>query len=159
MFIKKIKFIQEISLWKKNEHLSYNAIYLFSLLFFDFFSSYFFRFHFSFHLLGSNSVCFNTTAFHEGKSISLESNSYFLFFSSFSLKFYEKCNCSMLQIEHYFNIDSMLFQKTLGNIMRKLLEERLQRALKNLKTILYNLQSDGFLLLYWILNLTQIKNI
>ncbi|KAG5678395.1 hypothetical protein PVAND_008072 [Polypedilum vanderplanki] len=96
--------------------------------------------------IGIHSTYLITTEFNEGKSITLQSNSYYLFHSSFQLKFLGKCNSSALQIEHNFNIDSLLFQKTLGDILRKFLEVRLQRALKNLKLILNNLQSDGFLL-------------
>lgn len=105
-------------------------------------------FHFLYLLLGTYSVYFVATSFEESKSITIQTNSYFLFHSSFSISFHELCNCSALQIEHNFNIDSMLFQNILGDLLRKFLEERLQRALENLKLMLYNLQSEG-LLTYW----------
>jgi hypothetical protein len=80
--------------------------------------------------------------------MTLQSDSLYLFHSSFRVKFSGNCNDSALQIEHNFNIDSLLFHRTLGDALRQFLEERLQRALLNLKLILNNLQADGFLLLY-----------
>ncbi|KAL7051976.1 hypothetical protein ACKWTF_004714 [Chironomus riparius] len=93
--------------------------------------------------VGTYSIYFVATRFEERKSITIQTDSYFLILSSFSISFHENCNCSTLQIEHNFNIDSMLFQNLFGDAMRKFLEERLQRALTNLKLMLYNLQSDG----------------
>lgn len=51
-----------------------------------------------------------------------------------------------MQIEHHFNIDSMLFQNVFGDILRKLLHDRLQRALINLKMILGSLKQEGLLM-------------
>jgi hypothetical protein len=105
-----------------------------------------FKFNSGFYFIqisGSYSVYFNVTHLEASKSITLETNSYFLFQSSFDVSFYEvENNCALMQIEHHFNIGSMLFQNTFGDILRKLLHERFQRALYNLKLMLSNVREE-----------------
>lgn len=98
--------------------------------------------------LGSYSIYFNVTQSEFSKSITLKTDSYFLFQSSFDITFHEKIgyrnsNCSLMQIEHHFNIESLLFQRIVGDILRGFFREQLQRALINLKLILSNLKEEG----------------
>lgn len=95
---------------------------------------------------GNFSAYFTVTKFEDGKSITLETDSYFLFLSSFSITFHEACESSALQIQHRFNIKSKLFQNTIGMVLRKLLERRLEKALRNLKITLCKLQAEEILI-------------
>lgn len=96
--------------------------------------------------VGNFSAYFTVTKLEDGKSITLETDSYFLLLSSISITFHELCGSSALQIQHHFNIKSMLFHNTLGVVFRKFLEKRLQRALGNLKMTLCKLEAEKFLL-------------
>lgn len=96
--------------------------------------------------VGNFSAYFTVTKFEDGKSITLETDSYFLFLSSISITFHETCASSALQIQHRFNIKSMLFHNTIGFGLRIFLQERLKKALMNLKVTLCKLKCERFLM-------------
>lgn len=102
------------------------------------------------HFIAENfSAYFNVTSFEEGKSITLATDSLFLFRSSFSITFRGMFGCqssSALQIRHHFSIKSMLFHRTIGPVLQKLLEQRLAESLSNLKVALCKLRAERFLL-------------
>lgn len=102
--------------------------------------------------VGNFSAYFNITKFEvesSSKSITLETDSYFFLLSSISITFHDFGESSAMQIHHRFNIKSMLFHNTIGIALRMFLENRLTRALENLKIILCKLQNERFLQ-YWI---------
>lgn len=94
------------------------------------------------YFLGSYSVYFNVAQFENGKSITLETESYFLFLSSFSMSFHNKCNSAALEIRHHFNVKSMVFQHTIGIGLRMYFKQHLQQALSNLKALICKLQAE-----------------
>lgn len=96
--------------------------------------------------LGSYSAYFTVTKFDEGKSITMETDSLFLVSSWISINFHGLCESSAIEIHYGFNINSVLFHNTIGVVLRKLFEYKLQRALTNLKIILCALQTEQILL-------------